>query len=325
MEGSDGQCFYRFLDKVVGQGTYGEVVLAQRISADFYHTDQEEEESHVMGQLVCMKAISKHMIRQLDMEDLVAQEIQISQVLSADQNLSGKICSLLDILEDQSNIYMVMEYCSKGSLEHIYFKDACHEPLDERLVRKYALQMLHTLMRMHEVHFVCHRDLQPSNVVIDSRGNLRVIDFGCSMEYDEISQTLPERMVVGNSNYCPPEIVFGYPNHCNEKGERGRSNLYQKIDVWSCGVIIFQMATGYLPFRSHSVRALDWSDPDLMMETMETSYALPDWFDEEPISEDVKSLMRSMLTVNPSKRPTFRELINHPMFHKEESIRPSNP
>lgn len=344
---------YTISDRVIGQGTYGEVRIAKRYpfksnrigrgrqatspcsmrtgnslhsSHVNRHEDEQDNNEEGEGQVVCAKVMCRKLVRQLDMVSIVAREIAITKELSADPKLYGRVCQLLDTQEDQNCIYMLMEYCPKGTLESIHFGDGCREPVKEGLVRRYAIQLLATLQRIHEHHGVCHRDLQLSNIVVDNSNNIRVIDFGCAAIYDRNLKsidgpvlTLPEETdSIGNINYCAPEVVFGHLMDQDAQSGFGRL-LEEKGDVWSCGVVLFQLATGFLPFSQRKMR---FPGHSVTLGQLEQTYTLPDWFDEEPISDDIKYLIRRMLTVNPAQRPLFRDLAGclTPEQHKSNSL-----
>ena len=93
---------------------------------------------------------------------------------------------------------------------------------------------------MHELGIV-HRDLKPENLLLDHKKNIRIVDFGLSNTYkkDELLKT-----ACGSPCYAAPEMINGHSYH----GSR--------VDIWSCGVILFAMVAGYLPFEDKSTAKL---------------------------------------------------------------------
>ena len=124
---------------------------------------------------------------------------------------------------------------------------------------------------MHELGIV-HRDMKPENLLLDQDGQIKLVDFGLSNTYKE-NETL--KTACGSPCYAAPEMIAGENYH----GSR--------VDIWSCGVILFAMVCGYLPFE----------DPDtniLYKKILDGKFEIPNW-----VSEDCKELMNKILNIDP--------------------------
>jgi 5'-AMP-activated protein kinase catalytic alpha subunit len=135
---------------------------------------------------------------------------------------------------------------------------------------------------------VCHRDLKPENLLLEKHTNsLKIIDFGLSNMYG-IGERL--KTACGSPCYAAPEMIAGKEYHGLQ------------VDVWSCGVILYAMVCGYLPFE----------DPDtnkLYSKIMKGEYSIPSDIDRE-----VSDLISKILVTDPEKRYTLTQIRDHPWF-----------
>ncbi|KAM0756374.1 Pkinase-domain-containing protein [Meredithblackwellia eburnea MCA 4105] len=128
------------------------------------------------------------------------------------------------------HICMCMEFMDKGSLDNIYKKVG---PIPEPILGKIALAVVSGLTYLYEVHKIMHRDVKPSNVLLNSAGQIKICDFGVSGELiNSVADTF-----VGTSTYMSPERISGDPYSV-------------KSDVWSLGIMLVELALGRFPFSS---------------------------------------------------------------------------
>ena len=153
-----------------------------------------------------------------------------------------------------------------------------------------ALKYFHQLVSgLHYLHNqgIAHRDLKPENLLLNEEGRLHIADFGFSrlLNSQQMLQT-----VCGTPNYMAPEVL-------KEKGYDGK-----KADIWSCGVILYAMLAGYLPFDDNNMT--------LLCEKIEKGV----FRKSSKFSENAVSIIDQMLTVDPNKRITLEGIIKHPFF-----------
>lgn len=235
----------------------------------------------VTGHKVAVKILNKAKIKQLGMEEKVQREINILHLCT-----HPHIIRLYEVIDTPTDIFLVNEYVSGGELfDYIVSKG--------RLSADEARNFFHQIISGVEYcHFqkIVHRDLKPENLLLDASLNIKIADFGLSnlMRDGDFLRTS-----CGSPNYAAPEVISGH--------------LYAgpEVDVWSCGVILYALLCGSLPFDDESI-------PSLFKKIKSGMYSLP-----THLSQLAKNLIPRMLEVDPMKRITIPEIRLHPWFqHK---------
>ncbi|KAJ1306641.1 hypothetical protein OPQ81_007636 [Rhizoctonia solani] len=246
--------------KDIGEGTFGKVKLA-------VHTLTQTK--------VALKFISKERINALNMRTRVGREVSYLRLLR-----HPHIIKLYEIITTPTDIVMVIEY-AEGELFNFIVDNG---RMSEAAARRFFQQMMYAVDYSHRLKVV-HRDLKPENVLLDAQNNVKIADFGLSnvMTDGDFLKTS-----CGSPNYAAPEVIGG--------------KLYAgpEIDVWSCGVILYVMLCGRLPFEDEHV-------PALFRKITEGIYHLPNY-----LSRDAQELIRGMLAVDPVKRLTVPEILTTP-------------
>ncbi|SGY33367.1 BQ5605_C002g01487 [Microbotryum silenes-dioicae] len=169
-------------------------------------------------------------------------------------------------------ICMCMEYMDKGSLDQIYKRVG---PIPEPILGKIALAVVSGLTYLYDVHKIMHRDVKPSNVLLNSAGQIKICDFGVSGELiNSIADTF-----VGTSTYMSPERISGDP-------------YTVKSDVWSLGITLVELAIGRFPFSSDDGRSDDDSDDDEVVVLDKRSARLARIADEDYPGDETLSPVR---------------------------------
>ena len=215
------------------------------------------------------------------MEEKVQREINILHLCT-----HPHIIRLYEVIDTPTDIFLVNEYVSGGELfDYIVSKG--------RLSADEARNFFHQIVSGVEYcHFqkIVHRDLKPENLLLDANLNIKIADFGLSnlMRDGDFLRTS-----CGSPNYAAPEVISGH--------------LYAgpEVDVWSCGVILYALLCGSLPFDDESI-------PNLFKKIKSGMYSLP-----SHLSQLARNLIPRMLEVDPMKRITIPEIRQHPWFqHK---------
>ena len=189
------------------------------------------------------------------------------------------IADFFGILTTHEYFVYCLEYVENGSLLDRINKT---KGIPEDEANKYFCQLMSALRLLHEGLSVAHRDIKLENLLIDSRDNLKMIDFGFVSEQAKIL-----RSMCGSRPYTAPEIIKG-------------QEYTLQVDLWSAGVCLYGMLTGNLPF--HAQHGLD-----LSVSIVEVEPEYPD-----SIPPKAKALLKGLLQKDPKTRMTIDEVRRHP-------------
>ena len=181
--------------------------------------------------------------------------------------------------------YLVLEYVEGGEL-YEYIRTAGALPEFEAVLL--FKQIIAALAFCHRYR-ICHRDLKPENILLDRNRNIKLADFGMAA-LQPPGQWLSTSC--GSPHYASPEIVNGV----RYKGD--------KADVWSCGIILFALLTGFLPFDGGDMR-------NTLKLVKKGEYVIPPWLSAEAVD-----LIQRILLQNPEERITILEILEHPLLAK---------
>lgn len=251
------------LGKTLGIGSFGKVKVAEHVQT-----------THK----VAIKILNRKKIKAMDMEEKVRREIKILRLF-----MHPHIIRLYEVIETPTDIFVVMEYVKSGELfDYIVEKGRLLE--DE--ARRFFQQIISGVEYCHR-NMVVHRDLKPENLLLDSKCNVKIADFGLSniMRDGHFLKTS-----CGSPNYAAPEVISG------------RLYAGPEVDVWSCGVILYALLCGSLPFDDENI-------PNLFKKIKGGIYTLP-----SHLSAGARDLIPRMLLVDPMKRVTIPEIRQHPWF-----------
>eukprot|EP00425_Heterocapsa_triquetra_P034187 CAMPEP_0195099418 /NCGR_PEP_ID=MMETSP0448-20130528/58269_1 /TAXON_ID=66468 /ORGANISM="Heterocapsa triquestra, Strain CCMP 448" /LENGTH=264 /DNA_ID=CAMNT_0040134303 /DNA_START=39 /DNA_END=829 /DNA_ORIENTATION=+ len=176
-----------------------------------------------------------------------------------------------------------MEYASGGELFDYIVQ---HGRAEEKEACRFLHQILAGVERVHEMNVV-HRDLKPENLLLDDRKDIKIVDFGLSNTYQD-GQLL--QTACGSPCYAAPEMIAGL------------KYVPSMVDIWSCGVILFALVCGYLPFE-------DQNHAELYKKILAAEYEMPTF-----VSKEVADLIAGMLTTDPEKRMTLDGMRQHPWY-----------
>ena len=256
------------LKKDIGEGNFGKVKLGI-----FKKTGEE----------FAIKIINKDKIKK-KMKNILFKE---NEIITKFNHIN--IVYVFQIIEEEKNIYIIMEYCNKGELfDYI----VAHKRLEEDEASIFFYQLINGVDYIHKKG-VAHRDLKPENLLLTVDKVLKIIDFGLSHEYDENSLL---KTKCGSPSYAAPEII--------------RGKLYDgfKTDIWCCGIILYAMLCGYLPFEGEDNR-------ELFRSILECKPEYPSF-----LSKTSKKLIHNLLKINPDERLTIEEIKNNDFYLKGKEL-----
>lgn len=234
-------------------------------------------------QSVAIKCFSKLQMSKGGHADQVKREISILRHLR-----HPNIIHLHEVLASRSKIYMVLELVNGGELFDRVSKSG---RLSENLCRRYFQQLVAAVGYCHS-RGVFHRDLKLENLLLDDNGDLKVSDFGLSAIPDQVQADGLFHTLCGTPAYVAPEILA-------KKGYSAAA-----VDLWSCGIILFVLVAGYLPFNDANLMAM-------YRKIYRGEFRCPKW-----TSPELRDLIGRLLDRNPDTRITVEEILAHPWFTK---------
>ncbi|RWR88778.1 CBL-interacting serine/threonine-protein kinase 23-like protein isoform X1 [Cinnamomum micranthum f. kanehirae] len=285
------------LGRTLGEGTFAKVKFARNLET---------------GENVAIKILDKEKVLKHKMIGQIKREISTMKLIR-----HPNVIHMHEVMASKTKIYIVLEFVTGGEL---FDKIATQGRLKEDEARKYFQQLINAVDYCHS-RGVFHRDLkvkenfyrlkssimfllkieamnlrsfllQPENLLLDARGVLKVSDFGLSALPEQVRENGMLYTTCGTPNYVAPEVI-------NNKGYDGA-----KADLWSCGVILFVLMAGYLPFEESNLMSL-------YKKIIKADFTCPTWF-----STSAKKLIKRILDPKPLTRITVPEIIENEWFKK---------
>ncbi|XP_042489986.1 CBL-interacting serine/threonine-protein kinase 6-like [Macadamia integrifolia] len=255
------------LGRLLGHGTFAKVYVAKNIQS---------------GKSVAMKVVGKEKVIKVGMMEQVKREISVMKMVK-----HPNIVELHEVMASKSKIYFAMDLVRGGEL----FSKIAKGRLKEDVARSYFQQLISAIDFCHS-RGVYHRDLKPENLLLDDEGNLKVTDFGLSALSEHLKQDGLLHTTCGTPAYVAPEVI----------GKNGYDGA--KADLWSCGVILYVLIAGFLPFQEDNIVAM-------YNKIHRGDFKCPPWF-----STDARRLVTKLLDPNPNTRITIDKVMESPWFKK---------
>ncbi|WOL13510.1 CBL-interacting protein kinase 6-like [Canna indica] len=256
------------LGRVLGRGAFGKVHYARDLRS---------------GRSVAVKVVDKGAIVRSGMMDHVKREISAMRMVR-----HPNVVELYEVMATRTKIYLAMELVRGGEL---FARISRAGRLSESASRRYFRQLVSAVDFCHQ-QGVYHRDLKLENLLLDGNGDLKVADFGLSALVDDARSDGLLHTMCGTPAYVAPEVF----------GKRGYDGA--KADVWSCGVILFVLLSGSLPFRDDNLMVM-------YKKICRGEFQCPPW-----ISSGARRVITRMLDPNPNTRITLAKLMEAPWSNK---------
>lgn len=256
--------------KLLGKGTFAKVYHSRHL---------------ITNECVAIKVIKKdEVIKDERMMEQIKREISVMRLVR-----HPNIVELKEVMATKSKIFVVMEYVRGGEL----FTKVARGRLRESAARKYFQQLISAVDFCHS-RGVFHRDIKPENLLLDENEDLKISDFGLSALHEQHPCNAAGLLHTqcGTPAYIAPEVLAG-------KGYDGA-----KADIWSCGVVLYVLLAGFLPFQDANLLAM-------YRKIYRGEYEFPSWF-----SSEAKRLVSKLLVPDTGKRISIPGIMRVTWFRK---------
>lgn len=257
------------IGRTLGEGNFGKVKYARHLAT---------------GAHFAVKILDRNKFLSLRCDGRIRREIGTLKLLK-----HPNVVRLHEVAASKTKIYMVLEFVNGGEL---FDKIAIKGKLSEHEGRRLFQQLIDGLAYCHDKG-VYHRDLKPENVLVDRKGNIKISDFGLSALPQHLGNDGLLHTTCGSPNYIAPEVL-------QNRGYDGALS-----DTWSCGVILYVMLVGYLPFDDHNLVVL-------YQKIFKGDTHIP-----KRLSPGAQDLLRKILEPNPMKRINISGIKEHEWFQKD--------
>lgn len=224
--------------------------------------------------------------------------MQVRREIEIQSHLRHKnILRLYGYFHDKQRVYLILEYSPKGTLYNM-LQSQPERRVDEATAAGYVHSLADALLYLH-LRDVIHRDIKPENLLLGHDNELKIADFGWSVHSPQSMRTT----ICGTMDYLPPEMIRGQQHNAS-------------VDLWSLGVLCYEMLVGYAPFHGTNTDGTDQT----MFNISAAKYTVP-----ATISGAAKHLMSRLMVVNPTGRIPLNQVMVHPWILAHTSSKITMP
>ena len=253
--------------KEVGKGGYGIVV-------ELLHKPSGE---HFAGKLIFPEFVQ-------DDTEMIKSEISVLKETSSDYTVR-----FYGIIKFEGKYCIIMDFCDRGSLRDII--DYRNEVLNEQQIAFVMHDLLEALVILHKKQII-HRDIKAANILVTSKGVIKVTDFGVSRQFDVGAKTFSTVSIIGTPYWMAPEVIDG-------------KKYSYPADIWSVGTTAVELAEGGPPY-------CEFPPTRAMVEI--STRGFPGFRNGNDLSDTFQDFVSRCMVINPMKRATPEELLQHPFI-----------
>jgi len=259
---------------LIGKGSFGKVYMAMNATT---------------GELIAVKQVRIKTTEEQEQAKEIENEISLMRHLR-----HKNIVSLIGTQRTSQKLNIIMEYVPGKSLDTLLEKFGA---FSEKVMKSYTRQLLHALAYCHDKRVV-HRDIKGKNILVDTRGNLKLADFGSAKRFaNALSKDSPSL----SYNYTPlwtaPEVLVGDYN--------------SKVDIWSLGCVLIEMASAKPPWSEQN-----FENPFRALYHIGNTNSIPKIPDN--VSDQCRNFILCCLRRDPDKRPSAADCLRHPWLAEDE-------
>lgn len=259
--------------KIIGKGAFSTVYFGinvetyEKVAIKKYFCNRTDTNAHAL--------------------DVIEREIKIVSYLmkhSSHENL----VRYFDVVRTRMVVYIIMEYCAGGTFSSLFVK-----PMKEKYVQYYFKQLMEGLKALHNMNII-HRDIKPDNILLaNDYRTIKICDFGFSYLINNDSNDSLDNTVYGSPIYMAPENFI-------TNTTSNVSNIDTKSDIWSAGIILYEMIYGYHPCRgSKDIKTIQVASHHININN----------YDDLDVNNNGINLLRNMLNLDNVTRITIDNII----------------
>ena len=254
--------------RIIGSGSFGKVYLSKNIIDNKIYAIKHMDKNKLIKLLHSLKGIHQ----EIDIQSRIEHE---------------NIIKILYAHEDKENFYLVMDYAKNGNLFHYVRKN---NGLDELQTFQLFIQVVNAVNFLHKNDLI-HRDIKPENILLfnnekdNNKFIVKLCDFGWCVKLDGVSR----KTFCGTTEYMSPELIE----------HRGYN---KEIDVWSLGILLYEMIHGYSPFKPNKAK---FNEKDVFENIKKHNLKF-----NKKVSERCKNLIYNLLAFNKNKRYKVEDIYN---------------
>ena len=252
------------ITRELGKGSYAVVKLAM---------DKKSKNKYAI------KIYSKSCLIDPQLRNTVKNEINILKQID-----NENVMKLYEVIDTQSNLYLVLEYINGINLLEIIKNEKNHF-IKESRAKKIFLKVVQGINYCHQIN-IYHRDIKLENILVLKDDSVKIIDFGFGIICKADTY---QKLFCGTKSYMPPEIV------------KKEKYIACYSDIWSLGVLFYAMLFGVFPFKGKD-------EDELFEKISEANISFPEY---NPISDKTKELFKKIFVINPSERISLDDMINY--------------
>lgn len=264
---------YGQIRQVIGRGSGGTVHLAQQAQGKLFAVKEFRVKRDT--------ETKKEYLKKLTSEFCISSSLHHINIVET-----------LDLVFEDDHVFEIMEYCP-----HQLYRIAECGSMSVHEINCCFVQIINAITYLQSMG-IAHRDIKPENFVIDNRGIVKLIDFGCSIVYRTPFESKDKVLMItgmaGSEPYMAPEIFS--------------REVYdpRRVDLWAIGIVYFAMSTQQLPWRVALSR-----DPHFQRYTEDPKYQNKML---QCLPSSIRPLIQGLLTPDPVQRLTLEQLNAHPAF-----------
>jgi len=276
----------KFIDVYEKQG-----ILGKGAFSIVYKCREKETGNEYAAKIIKTAAMSVRELIKLEREARINRKVEHQNIVR-----------LHNTIQELETNYFIMDLVTGGELFEEIVARQHYSEIDASTC---MAQILMALDHCHE-RGIIHRDLKPENLLLSSRDKnaiIKLADFGLAVEVKGENEPHSRHGFAGTPCYMSPEVVTGVP-------------YGKEVDMWSCGVILYILLVGYPPWD------FAWED-DMrhklysQIKAGQYRYESPEW---DEVTSEAKYLIDQMMSVDPQKRITAKEALNHPWISQREQV-----